>query len=168
MTIAYESEGLMLQKSFAKFATKTSDAVGSPWAWIAACALIVGWAVTGPLFGFSDTWELVINTMTTIVTFLMVFLIQNTQNRDAKALHLKLDELLCAVSDADDGMIDIESLDPDRLAELAQHYSKKKAEVEALHAERIGRKSPTDDAAADRLRRRAHAKRRTHVDSSLH
>ena len=83
---------------FRTFAQTTAAAMGSPWAFLLATAVIVGWAVTGPLFGFSDTWQLVINTGTTIVTFLMVFLIQNTQNRDAKALHLKLDELLRAVA----------------------------------------------------------------------
>src|SRR5215212_10767530 len=79
-----------LNEAFRKFANKTSDAMGSPWAFIAAVLLILGWAIGGPLFGFSEAWQLVINTGTTIITFLMVFLIQNTQNRDAKAMHLKL------------------------------------------------------------------------------
>jgi low affinity Fe/Cu permease len=85
---------------FRKFAQHTSNAAGSPWAFLLAAAVIVIWAVSGPIFGFSDTWQLVINTGTTIVTFLMVFLIQNTQNRDAVALHLKLDELLRAIEGA--------------------------------------------------------------------
>jgi low affinity Fe/Cu permease len=85
---------------FAKVATKVSEATGSAWAFSLAMLVIVVWLVTGPVFGFSDTWQLVINTGTTIVTFLMVFLIQNTQNRDAKATQLKLDELIRAVGDA--------------------------------------------------------------------
>ncbi|GAB4212055.1 MAG: hypothetical protein OHK0022_47390 [Roseiflexaceae bacterium] len=89
-----------MNELFRKFANKTSDIVGSPWAFIAAVALIIGWAASGPLFGFSDTWQLVINTGTTIITFLMVFLIQNTQNRDARAIHLKLDELIRSVKGA--------------------------------------------------------------------
>lgn len=75
-------------------AASASTHLGTPWAFIAAVALIVGWALTGPFFGFGETWQLVINTGTTIITFLMVFLIQSTQNRDAKAIHLKLDELI--------------------------------------------------------------------------
>ena len=83
-----------MQDLFRKFAHRMSEAVGSPWAFVIAVALIALWALTGPVFHYSDTWQLVINTSTTIITFLMVFLIQNTQNRDAKAMHLKLDELL--------------------------------------------------------------------------
>ncbi|HMY72224.1 MAG TPA: low affinity iron permease family protein, partial [Blastocatellia bacterium] len=79
---------------FRKFAAKVSAVVGSGWAFMVAALIIIVWAVTGPIFKFSDTWQLIINTGTTIITFLMVFLIQNTQNRDARALHLKLDELL--------------------------------------------------------------------------
>ena len=82
---------------FRKFAHRTSAIVGSPWAFIIAVSVIVIWGVSGPIFHFSDTWQLIINTSTTIITFLMVFLIQNTQNRDATAIHLKLDELLRGV-----------------------------------------------------------------------
>jgi low affinity Fe/Cu permease len=85
---------------FAKAAGKVADWTGSSWAFIVATLVVITWLVSGPLFGFSDTWQLVINTGTTIVTFLMVFLIQNTQNRDTKALHLKLDELLRAMPEA--------------------------------------------------------------------
>jgi len=84
-----------VKKAFSAFAGTISRLAGSPWAFIAAVALILGWAITGPLFKFSDTWQLVINTTTTIVTFIMVFLIQNTQNRDSVAIHAKLD---CRVS----------------------------------------------------------------------
>jgi low affinity Fe/Cu permease len=84
-------------------------AVGSPWAFVSAVAVVLAWAVSGPMFGFSDTWQLVINTGTTIVTFLMVFLIQNTQNRDAQAIHLKLDELVRALKGArQDIFVDLE------------------------------------------------------------
>jgi low affinity Fe/Cu permease len=83
-----------MRATFRAFAALASDWVGSPMAFIVGLGLIVVWAITGPMFGYSDTWQLVVNTATTIVTFLMVFLIQNTQNRDARAIHLKLDELL--------------------------------------------------------------------------
>lgn len=83
-----------LAESFRRLAASASTHLGTPWAFLAAVALIVGWALTGPIFGFGETWQLVINTGTTIITFLMVFLIQSTQNRDAKAIHLKLDELI--------------------------------------------------------------------------
>jgi len=109
---------------FGRVATKVSDAMGSPWAFTLAVAVILVWVVTGPVFGFSDTWQLVINTGTTIVTFLMVFLIQNTQNRDAKATQLKLDELIRAIGDARNQLIGAE-LEPEELLE------REKREVEA-------------------------------------
>src|SRR5690349_6503633 len=105
-----------MNEMFRKFSQKTSAMVGSPWAFMIAVAVIVVWAVTGPLFHFSDTWQLVINTGTTIVTFLMVFLIQNTQNRDAKAIHLKLDELIRAVKDARNNLVDLEDMSDEELA----------------------------------------------------
>jgi low affinity Fe/Cu permease len=107
---------------FRKFAARTSEIVGSPWAFIVAVAAILIWAGSGPLFGFSDTWQLVINTSTKIVTFLMVFLIQNTQNRDAKAIHLKLDELLRAVSNARTGLVDLEDLTDEELQKLQLEF----------------------------------------------
>lgn len=107
---------------FRKFAQKTSDVVGSPWAFIAAVAIIVLWAVSGPIFGYSDTWQLVINTGTTIITFLMVFLIQNTQNRDAKAIHLKLDELLRAGKEARTDLVDLEDLSDEDLKKLQEEF----------------------------------------------
>lgn len=93
---------------FRKFAHRTSKVAGSPWAFTISCIVIAVWALTGPIFDFSNTWQLIINTGTTIITFLMVVLIQNTQNRDAQAIHLKLDELLRAVSKARNELIDIE------------------------------------------------------------
>ena len=99
-----------------------AERVGSPGAFLLAITVLVAWAVTGPLFGFSDTWQLVINTGTTIVTFLMVFLIQNTQNRDAKAMHLKLDELIRATRGARNALVDLEDLSDDELARLAEEF----------------------------------------------
>ena len=107
---------------FRKFAHKTSAGVGSPWAFLTAVAVIVVWAATGPIFHFSDTWQLVINTGTTIVTFLMVFLIQNTQNRDAVSLHLKLDELIRALKGARNKLIDLDELSDEELEELRQEF----------------------------------------------
>src|SRR5690242_1242685 len=94
--------------SFSSFARGCAAALGSAWAFALACASIVVWGLTGPLFGYSDGWQLTINTGTTIVTFLMVFLIQNTQNRDGRALQLKLDELIRSTKDARNRLIDLE------------------------------------------------------------
>jgi low affinity Fe/Cu permease len=113
-----------MNEFFRKFANKTSVAVGSSWAFIAAVTIIVVWAVTGPMFHYSDTWQLVINTGTTIITFLMVFLIQNTQNRDAKAIHLKLDELIKATKGAHNSMIDLDKLSDEQLKELEEEYKR--------------------------------------------
>jgi len=113
-----------LNEAFRKFANKTSEAMGSPWAFIAAVLLILVWAISGPLFGFSEVWQLVINTGTTIITFLMVFLIQNTQNRDAKAMHLKLDELLRGVEGARTSMVDLEDLSDEDLKKLQEDFQR--------------------------------------------
>jgi low affinity Fe/Cu permease len=99
-----------------------SDVLGTPWAFVLALLVIAVWAVSGPVFRFSDTWQLLINTGTTIVTFLMVFIIQNTQNRDARAIHLKLDELLRAVHGARTGMIDLENLTDEELDILQEQF----------------------------------------------
>ena len=117
-----------LLDGFNKFAHKTSVAVGSPWAFVLAIVTIVVWVVTGPLFGFSDTWQLVINTGTTIVTFLMVFLIQNTQNRDAHAMQLKLDELIRALKSARNSLIDLEEMSEDELTKLEEEFRKLRME----------------------------------------
>ncbi|AHV92911.1 low affinity iron permease family protein [Bordetella holmesii] len=105
---------------FARFATRWA---GSSLAFVTAFALVLGWAVSGPVFGYSQTWQLVINTGTTIVTFLMVFLIQQSQNKDSQAVHLKLDELLLALKGANDGLVDAENLDEAQLRKLAEHYA---------------------------------------------
>jgi low affinity Fe/Cu permease len=109
---------------FGRFAASSSGWLGSKWAFAGAGLVIVLWAMTGPFFHFSDTWQLVINTGTTIITFLMVFLIQNTQNRDARAINLKLNELIRAVDKARDQMIDIENLSDLELDELQSRYEK--------------------------------------------
>jgi low affinity Fe/Cu permease len=99
-----------MEKLFVKFATLTAKVAGKPWTFIACLGIVLVWAVTGPIFKFSETWQLVINTGTTIITFLMVFLIQNTQNRDGAAMQAKLDELVYAVKKADARFIGIEHL----------------------------------------------------------
>lgn len=106
-----------------------AEAVGSPWAFLVACLLILAWVVTGPLFHYSDTWQLVINTATTIVTFLMVFLIQNTQNRDTKALQLKLDELLRGVTGARTSLVSLENLSDEELDRLQKEFERLKRRV---------------------------------------
>ncbi|MFO1093101.1 MAG: low affinity iron permease family protein [Planctomycetaceae bacterium] len=104
---------------FSKFAAR---ATGHPFAFLLAMLTIVVWGLTGPLFGFSDTWQLVINTGTTVVTFLMVFLIQNTQNRDSAALQIKLDELIRATNTAHNALLDLEELDAVELERLRERY----------------------------------------------
>jgi low affinity Fe/Cu permease len=107
---------------FSHFAKWTAHSTGHPLGFALAVLTIVGWVVTGPMFGFSDTWQLVINTGTTIVTFLMVFLIQNTQNRDSAALQFKMDELIRAVSGAHNALLDLEELTEHDLDRLRAHY----------------------------------------------
>ena len=113
-----------IRDAFGVFARKTSSVLGSAWAFVCAIVVIVVWALTGPTFHYSDTWQLIINTGTTIVTFLMVFLIQNTQNRDSKAMHLKLDELIRALGPARNKLVDLEKLSDDELQALEQEFEK--------------------------------------------
>src|SRR5438876_3154196 len=113
-----------MHEAFRRFAQTSAQLVGSAWAFIVAVVVIVVWAITGQVFGFSDTWQLVINTGTTIVTFLMVFLIQNTQNRDAKSLHLKLDELIRGVQGARTGLVALEELSDSELDELQRQFER--------------------------------------------
>jgi low affinity Fe/Cu permease len=135
---------------FGRFAASSSGWLGSKWAFAGAGIVIVVWAMTGPLFHYSDTWQLVINTGTTIVTFLMVFLIQNTQNRDARAINLKLNELIRAIDKAGDHMIDIENLSDLELDELQAKYEKIRAACDArenrLNKLKPDRKQPELDA----------------------
>ncbi len=114
---------------FKAFAQRASRAMGHPAAFCFAAGTIVLWAATGPLFGFNDTWQLVINTSTTIITFLMVFLIQNTQNRDTKAMQIKLDELIRTLDGAHKSLLDIEELDESELEEFYKHYKKLASEA---------------------------------------
>ncbi len=107
---------------FRSFARRSSVFLGSPAAFVGAIAVVVGWAILGPVYHYSDTWQLVINTGTTIVTFLMVFLMQNTQNRDSKAIQLKLDELLRGVKGARTGLVRLESLTEEELVSLEGEF----------------------------------------------
>ena len=109
---------------FARFAKATARATGRPHAFLLAMALVLGWLATGPLFRFSDTWQLVINTGTTIITFLMVFLIQNTQNRDAEAVQVKLDELLRATAGAHNALLDLEEMEERELDRIKAAYAR--------------------------------------------
>jgi low affinity Fe/Cu permease len=124
-----------IRDAFGVFARKTSNILGSAWAFVVALLIIVVWAATGPTFHYSDTWQLIINTGTTIVTFLMVFLIQNTQNRDAKAVHLKLDELIRALGPARNRLVDLEKLSDDELKSLEGEFEKLRKKAEGVKEE---------------------------------
>ena len=113
--------------AFHNFAKHYSTIVGSPWAFILAVITVMTWVVTGPQFAYSDTWQLAINASTTIVTFLMVFLIQNSQNRDAKTVHLKLDELIHGVRGARNSLINLENLSDQELEALQQQFERLRA-----------------------------------------
>ena len=141
-----------MDKFFAKFATKTAHATGSPIAFLLCVLLVVAWAVSGPLFAFSETWQLVINTGTTIITFLMVFLIQNTQNRDGSAVQTKLDELIRATSHAHNEFMGIERLTDKELEALhtsCEKQAQQTAEtLKRTKAERDARKQREAEAKA--------------------
>jgi low affinity Fe/Cu permease len=124
-----------IRDAFGVFARKTSTILGSALAFVIAILIIVIWAMTGPAFHYSDTWQLIINTGTTIVTFLMVFLIQNTQNRDAKAVHLKLDELIRALGGARNKLVDLEKLSDDDLKTLESEFEKLRKKAEGAKEE---------------------------------
>ena len=122
--------------AFRVFARATSNVLGSAGAFVVACAIIVIWATTGPTFHYSDTWQLIINTGTTIVTFLMVFLIQNTQNRDARAAQLKLDELIRALGGARNRLVNLEELSDEELGRLKQEFQRLRASADKVPEER--------------------------------
>jgi low affinity Fe/Cu permease len=122
--------GCLIRDKFRLCSNWISQVMGSPWAFGIALFVVASWAITGPLFHYSNTWQLVINTATTIVTFLMVFLIQNTQNRDAKAMHLKLDELLRAVRGARTTLMNLESLTDDELDRLQKEFDRLRSRAE--------------------------------------
>ena len=132
--------------AFRIFARRSSAVLGSAWAFGIAILVIVIWGLTGPLFHYSDTWQLIINTGTTIITFLMVFLIQNTQNRDAKAAHLKLDELLRALKGARNELIDLERLADEDLTRLEKQFERVRKKAE-LNRNNPGGKSRAEDAS---------------------
>ena len=113
-----------MREVFRHFAGKTAEFTGSPWAFIGGIAITLLWACLGPVFHYSDAWQLVINTGTTIITFLMVFLIQNLQNRDARAMHLKLDELIRSVKDARTRLVNLENLSDAELDELQKEFAR--------------------------------------------
>jgi low affinity Fe/Cu permease len=127
-----------MRQAFRLFATRVAEWVGTPLAFALGLAAIALWAVTGGVFHYSDTWQLVINTGTTIVTFLMVFLIQNTQNRDARAIHLKLDELLRAMKGARTAMVALEMCTDEELAELQEEFERLHRRLSAHEAKRSG------------------------------
>lgn len=124
-----------IRDAFGVFARKASTILGSAWAFVCAFLIIVVWGLTGPTFHYSDTWQLIINTGTTIVTFLMVFLIQNTQNRDAKAVHLKLDELIRALGPARNKLVDLEDLSDDDMKKLEKEFAKVRKKAEGAKEE---------------------------------
>jgi len=133
---------------FTRFANAAARATGKPATFLLAVLVVVVWGVTGPLFGFSDTWQLVINTGTTIVTFLMVFLIQNTQNRDAEAMHVKMDELIRALEGAHNALLDLEELADEELDEVRERYRKLAAKARR-DIEQGGRDIGCDDLDDD-------------------
>jgi low affinity Fe/Cu permease len=143
------AEASTLSLRFSRFASRTAHIVGHPYMFLLAVVVLVAWAASGPFFHFSDTWQLIINTGTTIITFLVVFLIQNTQNRDAKALHLKLDELIRSHQPARNDMIDIEKLSDEELDELEKRYAAIFEENRARKARRrpAGKTEPKEPAA---------------------
>jgi low affinity Fe/Cu permease len=118
-------------QGFQAFASSISYWAGSKWSFLGAMFVIIVWAASGPYFHYSDTWQLVVNTATTIVTFLMVFLIQNSQNRDARALHLKLDEVIRSIQPAHNEMINIEKLSDEELETLARRFETIRAECQS-------------------------------------
>jgi low affinity Fe/Cu permease len=140
----------MSGKWFSKFSSYLSTMAGRPATFVLAVVLVVAWAITGPLFHYSDTWQLVINTSTTIVTFLMVFLIQNTQNRDTAAMQIKLDELIRALEGAHNALLDLEELEEKDLTRFRKHYERLAEEARvALQAGGSDTDSPFVDNSDD-------------------
>ena len=134
---------MSLNESFRKFSASAASVLGSPWLFVINVVLIVIWLVSGPFFHFSDTWQLLVNTATTVFTYLAVFLIQNTQNRDAKAVHLKLDELISSVAGARNRLVELEDLSDEELAHLQDQFRRlrrrarqnKEDDLRAIHGD---------------------------------
>ena len=134
------------QDLFSRFSHSIARLAGRPATFAAACALIVLWAISGPVFGFSETWQLVVNTATTIITFLMVFVLQNSQNRDGEALQAKLDELILAIREADNDFIGAEKLSDQELKELHVRLTEQAAKATAALEARRKRQAPREIA----------------------
>ena len=126
-----------MKDAFRRFSIAAANALGAPWMFIANVLLILMWAFAGPFFDYSDTWQLVINTATTVFTYLAVFLIQNTQNRDALAIHLKLDELIKGVSGARTHLVNLESLTDEELTALQEEFTRLRTRHTDEHHEKI-------------------------------
>src|ERR1044072_755140 len=142
MVMERKKQKSRLSALFQKMSNKVTKATGSPYAFLIALTLVIVWAITGPIFGFSDTWQLVINTGTTIITFLMVFIIQSSQNRDTAALQVKVDELIRAIEGARNELLDLEELDEAELTKMRDHY-----ELLAREArDRRGTQAPSREA----------------------
>jgi low affinity Fe/Cu permease len=139
----------IVSDAFRIFARKTSNVLGSAWAFVVALLIIVVWGATGPTFHYSDTWQLIINTGTTIVTFLMVFLIQNTQNRDAKAAHLKLDEIIRAIKGARNELVDLEDLSDEDLAKLEKQFQRLRKLAEHTNQHGKDRRAVQSESESD-------------------
>lgn len=122
---------------FRKFSVAAANALGSSWMFVANVFLILVWLFAGPFFHYSDTWQLIVNTATTVFTYLAVFLIQNTQNRDAKAIHLKLDELIKGVGGARTHLVNLENLSDEELSRLQEEFTRLRAKHEAVERQRI-------------------------------
>ena len=140
----------VVRDAFRVFAQRSSVMLGSAWAFTGAVFVIAVWLITGPTFHFSDTWQLIINTATTIITFLMVFLIQNTQNRDAKAMHLKLDELIRAIQGARNELVDLEQLSDEELEKLEEQFRRMRERAEKDEASPSRHADPVESAASPR------------------
>ena len=137
------------RSAFEKFALKITRATGSTYAFLIACSVVIIWLITGPLFGYSDTWQLVINTGTTVITFLMVFLIQKTQNKDSIAIQIKLNELVAASDVASNRIVSVEDLTEEELIVIEKYYSKL---AELAKTEKDIRSSHSIDEAQERHR----------------
>jgi low affinity Fe/Cu permease len=136
------SEPVSAQERFRRFAYGAASTVGSPTAFMISCLMLVLWAASGPFFHFSDTWQLIINTSTTIITFLMVFLIQNTQNRDAKALHLKLDELIRCMKGARNSFVSLQEFSEEELSKLEEEFARLRDRAHKRHPKANGAHQP--------------------------
>jgi low affinity Fe/Cu permease len=156
---------MSIANSFNRFAKWTARTAGHPSSFGIAVAVIVIWAVTGPIFGFSDSWQLVINTGTTIVTFLMVFLIQNTQNRDSTAMQIKLDELIRALKGAHNELVDLEEMTEKELEQMKAHYTRLAERARSKLRSR-SRSGEDDDDQAETGRTRGSGKAATKASTA--